>query len=104
MVALRAENVSIERVLWSERIYLVPRGDGRILAGATLEHAGFDKRVTAGGECPCQYPTWSPDATEIAFAAGAVGREQIAIVPAAGGAVRLITPDTMRAFTPGGGS
>jgi len=49
MVALRAENVSIERVLWSERIYLVPRGDGRILAGATLEHAGFDKRVTAGG-------------------------------------------------------
>jgi glycine oxidase len=49
MVALRADDVKIERVLWSEKIYLVPRNDGRIVAGATVEHAGFDKRVTAGG-------------------------------------------------------
>ena len=49
IVALRAEDVAIERVLWSEKIYLVPRDDGRILAGATTEHVGFDKRVTAGG-------------------------------------------------------
>jgi glycine oxidase len=49
MVALRAEGVQIERVLWSERVYLVPRNDGRILAGATVEYAGFDKQVTAGG-------------------------------------------------------
>jgi glycine oxidase len=49
MAALRADNVKIERVLWAEKIYLVPRNDGRILAGATMEHAGFDKRVTAGG-------------------------------------------------------
>ena len=49
MVSLRAEDVKIERVLWAEKIYLVPRDDGRILAGATVEHAGFDKRVTAGG-------------------------------------------------------
>jgi glycine oxidase len=49
MAALRADELKIERVLWSERIYLVPRNDGRILAGATVEHAGFDKRVTAGG-------------------------------------------------------
>jgi len=49
MVSLRADEVKIERVLWSEKIYLVPRNDGRILAGATVEHAGFDKRVTAGG-------------------------------------------------------
>src|SRR5258708_24073065 len=49
MVALRADDVKIERVLWSDKIYLVPRNDGRILAGATVEHAGFDKRVTAGG-------------------------------------------------------
>jgi glycine oxidase len=48
MVALRAEDVSIERVLWSEKVYLVPRNDGRILAGATVEYAGFDKRTTAG--------------------------------------------------------
>src|SRR2546430_14824471 len=49
MIALRAENLEIERVLWSEKIYLVPRNNGRILAGATVEHVGFDKRVTAGG-------------------------------------------------------
>jgi glycine oxidase len=49
IVALRADDVKIERVLWSEKIYLVPRNDGRIVAGATVEHAGFDKRVTAGG-------------------------------------------------------
>lgn len=49
MAALRADDVKIERVLWSENIYLVPRDDGRILAGATVEHVGFDKNVTAGG-------------------------------------------------------
>src|SRR2546426_3222841 len=49
MVALRADDLEIDRVLWSEKIYLVPRNDGRIVAGATVEHAGFDKRVTAGG-------------------------------------------------------
>lgn len=49
MAALRADDVKIERVLWSESIYLVPRDDGRILAGATVEHVGFDKHVTAGG-------------------------------------------------------
>lgn len=49
MVALRVDDVQIERVLWSENIYLVPRDDGRILAGATVEHVGFDKNVTAGG-------------------------------------------------------
>ena len=49
MVSLREEAVRIERVLWSERIYLVPRNDGRILAGATVEHVGYDKTVTAAG-------------------------------------------------------
>lgn len=49
MAALRADDLVINRVLWSESIYLVPRNDGRILAGATVENAGFDKTVTAGG-------------------------------------------------------
>jgi len=49
IVALRADDVEIQRVLWSDKIYLVPRNDGRILAGATVEHVGFDKRTTAGG-------------------------------------------------------
>jgi glycine oxidase len=49
MAALRADDLKIERVLWSDKIYLVPRNDGRILAGATVEYAGFDKGLTAGG-------------------------------------------------------
>ncbi|MCI0680923.1 MAG: glycine oxidase ThiO [Gemmataceae bacterium] len=35
-------------LLWGAR-YLVPRGDGRVLAGSTEEDAGFDKRTTAIG-------------------------------------------------------
>jgi glycine oxidase len=49
MVALRADDLKIERVLWSEKIYLVPRNDGRVLAGATVEYTGFEKVLTAGG-------------------------------------------------------
>jgi glycine oxidase len=48
MVSLRAERLKIERVLWSDKIYLVPRNDGRVLAGATVEYVGFDRKVTAG--------------------------------------------------------
>ena len=29
----------------SPEVYLIPRSDGRILAGATVEEAGFDKRT-----------------------------------------------------------
>jgi glycine oxidase len=39
----------VRHVVWSARGYLVPRADGRLLAGSTLEHAGFDKSVTASG-------------------------------------------------------
>jgi glycine oxidase len=49
MVSVRCDSARIERVLWSEQIYVVPRNDGRILCGATVENAGFDKTVTAGG-------------------------------------------------------
>jgi glycine oxidase len=48
MVSMRADELKIERVLWSEKIYIVPRNDGRILAGASVEYVGFDKHVTAG--------------------------------------------------------
>jgi len=38
-----------ERIVASERVYLVPRPDGRLIAGATTEERGFDATVTAGG-------------------------------------------------------
>jgi glycine oxidase len=37
------------RILASERAYLVPRPDGRLIVGATSEERGFDTTVTAGG-------------------------------------------------------
>ncbi len=49
MLALRHPNVHLTRVLRSEKAYLVPRLDGRLIAGSTLENAGFDKRVTPEG-------------------------------------------------------
>jgi glycine oxidase len=36
-------------ILASERVYLVPRSDGRLIVGATVEEMGFDTAVTAGG-------------------------------------------------------
>jgi glycine oxidase len=49
MIALRCESVEIKHALWLEHSYLVPRNDGRIIAGSTTERAGFDHHVTAGG-------------------------------------------------------
>lgn len=48
MIALRCESVEIQRILWLEHKYLVPRNDGRIIAGSTIERTGFDHDVTAG--------------------------------------------------------
>jgi glycine oxidase len=38
-----------ERIVATEHVYLVPRPDGRLIVGATVEERGFDVRVTAGG-------------------------------------------------------
>ena len=45
---LRGAVDTIARPLYSLRGYAVPRADGRVLAGSTLEDAGYEKRVTAG--------------------------------------------------------
>jgi glycine oxidase len=39
----------VGRIVASERVYMVPRGDGRLIVGATVEERGFDTAVTAGG-------------------------------------------------------
>ncbi|HSB10354.1 MAG TPA: glycine oxidase ThiO [Blastocatellia bacterium] len=50
MLAVRGSSVSPPvRVLHSSKVYLVPRRDGRILIGATVEYAGFNKAVTVQG-------------------------------------------------------
>jgi len=44
-----ADSHIARHVIYSPRGYLVPRRDGRVLAGSTAEHAGFEKRVTDAG-------------------------------------------------------
>jgi glycine oxidase len=43
------EPAPASRIVASERVYLVPRPDGRLIVGATQEERGFDTVVTAGG-------------------------------------------------------
>jgi glycine oxidase len=46
MICLRPESKLFRYVVYSRRGYIVPRLDGRILAGSTSETAGFEKLVT----------------------------------------------------------
>ncbi|GIH97191.1 FAD-dependent oxidoreductase [Planobispora siamensis] len=39
----------VRGVVHGSSVYLVPRGDGELVVGATQEELGFDTRVTAGG-------------------------------------------------------
>ena len=49
MIALECVPSLVKRVLMTERCYIVPRSDGRVLIGSTVERVGFDARTTAGG-------------------------------------------------------
>lgn len=49
MVCFETNPRLARHVIYSPRGYLVPRSDGRLLAGSTTEHAGFDKQVTMAG-------------------------------------------------------
>ena len=49
MLALRCDAVQIKRDIWCGHIYLVPRTDGRVIVGATVEYEGFDRSVTVAG-------------------------------------------------------
>ncbi|MGQ9370595.1 glycine oxidase ThiO [Azospirillum sp. ST 5-10] len=51
MLALRMDPAAplLRHVVWTSNTYLVPRRDGRLIVGATVEERGFDERLTAGG-------------------------------------------------------
>jgi glycine oxidase len=49
LLALSTAPGLLRHVLDSPRVYLVPRANGRVIVGATVEEIGFDRRVTAGG-------------------------------------------------------
>ncbi len=51
MIALQMDPAAplVEHVVWGPDIYIVPRRDGRLVIGATVEEMGFDTQMTAGG-------------------------------------------------------
>ncbi|MFW2439173.1 MAG: glycine oxidase ThiO [Arenicellales bacterium] len=46
MILFKTDPGSLRRIILSNSKYLIPRRDGRILAGSTLEYVGFDKMTT----------------------------------------------------------
>lgn len=48
MISYRPQ-ATFSHVVYSQRGYLVPRADGRLLVGATVEDVGFDKATTSDG-------------------------------------------------------
>ncbi len=60
MLALRMDAAAplLSHVLWAPGAYLVPRRDGRLIIGATVEEKGFDETVTAGGMLTLLEAAW----------------------------------------------
>jgi glycine oxidase len=60
MFALRMDAASplLNHVLWAPGAYLVPRRDGRLIVGATVEEKGFDETITAGGMLTLLEAAW----------------------------------------------
>ncbi len=49
IVLLEERPPRVRTIVFGSAGYVVPRGDGRVLCGSTMEYAGFRKEVTAGG-------------------------------------------------------
>jgi glycine oxidase len=60
MLALRMEagRALLEHVLWAPKGYLVPKDDGRLIVGGTVEERGFDASLTAGGVLALLEAAW----------------------------------------------
>jgi glycine oxidase len=77
VVELRSRDAEppVRHILASERVYLVPRSDGRLVVGATVEEMGFDTTVTAGGvhELLREAYRLLPDVAEMEFVGATAG-------------------------------
>lgn len=60
MLALQMDSAAplLNHVLWAPGAYLVPRRDGRLIVGGTVEERGFDKTITAGGMLTLLEAAW----------------------------------------------
>jgi glycine oxidase len=79
-----------ERVLRTPRCYLVARGDGRVVLGATVEEQGFDTTVTADGVFRLLEAAWEvlPEVGELELVGARAG-------------LRPATPDNAPVIGPG---
>lgn len=46
MILFKGEPGLLPHILLAENRYLIPRRDGRIVCGSTIEHSGFDKHIS----------------------------------------------------------
>ena len=60
MLALQMDAAAplLNHVLWAPGAYLVPRRDGRLIIGGTVEEKGFDATITAGGMLTLLEAAW----------------------------------------------
>src|SRR5580704_17955905 len=60
MLALHMDAAAplLNHVLWAPGAYLVPRRDGRLIIGGTVEEKGFDEAITAGGMLTLLEAAW----------------------------------------------
>jgi glycine oxidase len=58
MLALRMDAPLVSHVVWAPNVYLVPRRDGRLILGGTVEEKGFDATLTAGGVLALLEAAW----------------------------------------------
>jgi len=60
MLALQMDPAAplLTHVLWAPGAYLVPRRDGRLIVGGTVEEQGFDDKITAGGMLTLLEAAW----------------------------------------------
>jgi len=77
MLALRMDPHAplLRHVVWAPGAYLVPRHDGRLLIGATVEEKGFDPQLTAGAQLALLEAAWRalPGIEELPIAEAWVG-------------------------------
>lgn len=77
MLALRMDRGAplLRHVIWLPRGYMVPREDGRLVIGGTVEERGFDDTLTAGGMLALIEGAWRavPAIEELAIAETWVG-------------------------------
>ena len=60
MLTLRMDAAAplISHVVWAPGAYMVPRRDGRLIVGATVEEKGFDETITTGGVLALLEAAW----------------------------------------------